>query len=135
MWASGAGGGTSPSAQTQGPRRGSLILGVSPLGRLPFAPPLSPQPAFRGRHGEGPHGGLVMPGPPHLHHRPWSPGCRDRSQNHEVRCLCTSTGPVAPAPRRFPSSDPSAGGTRLQTRGWGRRAWVTKPVHLSRFCL
>ena len=110
VWASGAGRGTSPSAQTRGPRWGSLILGVSLRGRLPFAPPLSPQPVFRGRHGEGPHGGLVMPGPPHLDSHTWTtaPGALAAASAHRI----TKSGVSAP-PRGLWRLHP--GGAPLQT--------------------
>lgn len=98
-----------------------VTVGRGRLEGLPFAPPLSPWPRFRGRRGKGPTEGQrvrAVPAPPPP--EPWRP---HPLKNRRVRRLHASA-----APRTLDAP-------RFRPRGWGRRAWVTKTKHLSRFCM
>ena len=71
-----------------------------------------------------------MPTLPHLDHlpEPWLP------HHSGIAESGVSTPPWRHA-GCTPLQTPGLGAPRFRPRGWGRRPWVTKTAHLSRFCM
>ena len=73
-----------------------------------------------------------MPAPPYLDHHPGA-----------LAAASVQESPSPASPRLHgamhagctPLQTPGLGVPRFRPQGWGRRAWVTKTAHLSRFCM